>query len=542
MRRILALVLTLALAAAGCGGDSDDAVTIEPPSDGGAEAPADDGGAEPSPTTAEPEPEPEPEEFDISTVEQSVVKILAQGSFIDPEVGEQVNAAGIGTGFIISEDGLAVTNNHVVTGAALLQVFLPGQPDPVNARLLGVSECSDLAVIDIEGEGFTPLSFREGEVSTGLDVFAAGYPLTDARSIEEIDYTLTRGIISSTAASGETNWASVDSVYEHDARIRGGNSGGPLVDENGRVVAVNYAGADQTDQNYAIGADRAGPIIETLRSGSDVDSIGINGQAILDEEAGLTGIWVASVASGSPASNAGSEAGDILTRLEGLVLATDGTMADYCDILRTQGADATMAVEVLRFATEEVLEGEINGAPLEQSFCFACVFDEEVAPDDAGTPAADTYQEYVTVTDDSGQISVSVPAEWSDTDGRPNEEFGPSIFASPDLESFLGTWETPGIILEATNEIGAGSIPTVLEQIDLSDSCTDEGTEPYEDPLYTGSIQLWTDCGEVGTVSIVAVVSSEPGDLLIRLLIQAVEVRDLDAADQALNTFVATLG
>ncbi len=542
MRRILALVLTLALAAAGCGGDSDDAVTIEPPSDGGAEAPADDGGAEPSPTTAEPEPEPEPEEFDISTVEQSVVKILAQGSFIDPEVGEQVNAAGIGTGFIISEDGLAVTNNHVVTGAALLQVFLPGQPDPVNARLLGVSECSDLAVIDIEGEGFTPLSFREGEVSTGLDVFAAGYPLTDARSIEEIDYTLTRGIISSTAASGETNWASVDSVYEHDARIRGGNSGGPLVDENGRVVAVNYAGADQTDQNYAIGADRAGPIIETLRSGSDVDSIGINGQAILDEEAGLTGIWVASVASGSPASNAGIEAGDILTRLEGLVLATDGTMADYCDILRTQGADATMAVEVLRFATEEVLEGEINGAPLEQSFCFACEFDEEVAPDDAGTPAADTYQEYVTVTDDSGQISVSVPAEWSDTDGRPNEEFGPSIFASPDLESFLGTWETPGIILEATNEIGAGSIPTVLEQIDLSDSCTDEGTEPYEDPLYTGSIQLWTDCGEVGTVSIVAVVSSEPGDLLIRLLIQAVEVRDLDAADQALNTFVATLG
>ncbi len=542
MRRILALVLTLALAAAGCGGDSDDAVTIEPPSDGGAEASADDGGAEPSPTTAEPEPEPEPEEFDISTVEQSVVKILAQGSFIDPEVGEQVNAAGIGTGFIISEDGLAVTNNHVVTGAALLQVFLPGQPDPVNARLLGVSECSDLAVIDIEGEGFTPLSFREGEVSTGLDVFAAGYPLTDARSIEEIDYTLTRGIISSTAASGETNWASVDSVYEHDARIRGGNSGGPLVDENGRVVAVNYAGADQTDQNYAIGADRAGPIIETLRSGSDVDSIGINGQAILDEEAGLTGIWVASVASGSPASNAGIEAGDILTRLEGLVLATDGTMADYCDILRTQGADATMAVEVLRFATEEVLEGEINGAPLEQSFCFACEFDEEVAPDDAGTPAADTYQEYVTVTDDSGQISVSVPAEWSDTDGRPNEEFGPSIFASPDLESFLGTWETPGIILEATNEIGAGSIPTVLEQIDLSDSCTDEGTEPYEDPLYTGSIQLWTDCGEVGTVSIVAVVSSEPGDLLIRLLIQAVEVRDLDAADQALNTFVATLG
>jgi serine protease Do len=80
------------------------------------------------------------------------VKIEAEGTFIDPEVGEQRNSAGVGSGVIISDDGLVVTNNHVVTGAALLRVAIPGIDDPVNAQVLGVSECSDLAAIQLAGE------------------------------------------------------------------------------------------------------------------------------------------------------------------------------------------------------------------------------------------------------------------------------------------------------------------------------------------------------------------------------------------------------
>ena len=76
-------------------------------------------------------------------------------------------------------------------------------------------------------------------------------------------------------------------------------------------------------------------VLDQLRNGQDVSSIGINGEAVVDPAQELSGIWVASVASGSPASTAGIEAGDIITRLESLVLATDGTMADYCDVLRS---------------------------------------------------------------------------------------------------------------------------------------------------------------------------------------------------------------
>ena len=153
----------------------------------------------------------------LADVQTAVVRIVAEGSFRDPEFGEVLNSAGSGTGFIIDRQGLAVTNNHVVTGAALLRVYVGGSADPVNARVLGVSECSDLALIDLSGEDYPYVAWYEGTPQTGLDVFAAGYPLGDP------EFTLTRGIISKADADGESEWASVDAVLEHDARLNPGN-------------------------------------------------------------------------------------------------------------------------------------------------------------------------------------------------------------------------------------------------------------------------------------------------------------------------------
>ena len=78
-------------------------------------------------------------------VQPAVVQIVAQGTFRDPEVGF-ADGSGLGSGFIISPDGLAVTNNHVVAGAATLEVYVGGELDEsYNATILGVSECNDLA-------------------------------------------------------------------------------------------------------------------------------------------------------------------------------------------------------------------------------------------------------------------------------------------------------------------------------------------------------------------------------------------------------------
>jgi serine protease Do len=476
--------------------------------------------------------------FDISDAEQSVVKIAAEGTFIDPEVGEQRNSAGVGSGVIISDDGLVVTNNHVVTGAALLRVNVPGVDGSVNARVLGVSECSDLAVIQLEGDGYTALDYRTEEVTAGVDVYAAGYPASDADTIEDVDYTLTRGIISSTTASGETSWASVDAVVEHDARIRGGNSGGPLLDESGRIVGINYAGIDESDQNYAIAIADAIGIIERLAAGENVEAIGINGQAVSDG-AGLSGIWVASVESGSAADNAGIKPGDVITRLENLDLATDGTMADYCDVIRTKGADATMRIEVLRFATEEVYEGQLNGTPLELSFSFAQEFTEGLGTD-GDEPVGATYDNYVSVSDDSGSITLEVPVEWNDLDGTPQPDFGPSIWASPDLASFIDSFNTPGVIVEATGLEGPPDLEGVLMDFEFGAACTFVGTSPYSDALYTGLIDEYIDCAGRGTSVFVVAVTDEAQTLVARVMIQAVEPRDLDAADRIFATFVAS--
>ncbi len=108
---------------------------------------------------------------------------------------------------------------------------------------------------------FRTCSGSEGRPQIGTDIYALGFPLGDPEP------TITRGIISKENAGGETSWASVDAVIEHDATINPGNSGGPLVTETGEVVGVNYAGDPDSSQYFAINADDAQAIIERLRDG-----------------------------------------------------------------------------------------------------------------------------------------------------------------------------------------------------------------------------------------------------------------------------------
>ncbi len=194
----------------------------------------------------------------VDDVKAATVQILTEGTFDDPVEGA-VSAAGSGTGFIIDESGIAVTNNHVVTGAAKVQVLVGGEDEELDAEILGVSECSDLAVIDIEGDGFATLEFADDDPGTGTEVFVAGFPLGDP------EYTLTSGIISKAEAATDTPWAAVEGVLETDAKINPGNSGGPLVDQQAHVVGVNYAANPETDQNLAIKASLAQSVVETLQ-------------------------------------------------------------------------------------------------------------------------------------------------------------------------------------------------------------------------------------------------------------------------------------
>ncbi|GAA5342593.1 MAG: hypothetical protein canaca05_00860 [Anaerolineaceae bacterium] len=474
----------------------------------------------------------------LEGVQQATIQIVAEGTFIDPQLGTLYNSAGRGSGFFIDPSGIAVTNNHVVTGAALLQIWVAGEEKPRNARILGVSECWDLAVIDVEGEGYSYLDWYSGEIKPGMDVYTAGFPLGDP------EYTLTRGIISKANANGETSWASVDAVIEHDARIRGGNSGGPLVTNDGKVVGINFAMIESTDQNFAILGSRAQPVIESLRGGEDVESIGINGQAVVTEDGSLSGIWVSSVKSGSPADKTGIQGGDILTSMEGLLLATDGTMADYCDILRTRNPDDTIAVEVLRYASEEYLEGQLNGRELETSFSFATELGGEVEGEEGETIT--NYDEYVLVQDDYGAIQVSVPAAWSEIDGSAwvdsGDIIGASITAAASLDNFNASYSEPGVFFGATDDIaelgGYIQLLDVYRDWAREDDCTFEYREDYEDSAFEGAFDVFSNC--LDSEGVLVILSAKPHSstsLLVLVLVQIMSDADLDALDEILNTF-----
>jgi serine protease Do len=473
----------------------------------------------------------------VDDVKSATIQIVAEGTLVMPG-GTVPNANWSGSGFIIDPSGIAVTNNHVVTGAARMKVLVGGEDELRNARVLGVAECSDLAVIDIDGDGFPFMAWRDGSANVGLDVYAAGFPLGDP------EFTLTRGIVSKARADGDRAWTSVDYVLEHDANIQPGNSGGPLVDKDGRVVGVNYSGgfAALSSQYYAIAQAEAIPVIEQLRDGKDVYSLGLNGEAFVDAESGFSGIWVTSVTSGSVMDTAGVKPGDIISALEGISLGRGGTMGEYCDVLKSHDPDDTLAIEVIRFASGEILSGQLNGRELATASTFGSV--SGGTSDDGSTGA---YGSYVAVTDDYGAIQIEVPQAWGEVDGSPwvdgGDVIGASIWAAPDLQGFVDTWDVPGVIFNVSDDLarlgGYVQLLDIYRETYLQ-NCELEARYEYEDSAFRGKYDVFKKCGGSGGPSqlvLAAVPRANASDYLILVAVTVTSDADLDALDRILATF-----
>ena len=554
MTRTTASLASVCLVAASCGGGSsgDDAASVDdsaPATDGTVQttvAPTTAAPTTVAPTTVEPttaapttvaptttvDPGPRAAES-LAEARGAVVQIVSTGTFADPVAGSQANVPGSGSAFVIDPSGLAVTNNHVVTGAALLEVFVADEATPRNARVVGVSECSDLAVIDIDGADLPYLEWSTEPATAGTEIYALGFPLGDP------EYTVLDGIVSKERAEGETSWASVDAVIEHSADTLPGNSGGPVVNTNGKVVAVNYAG-NEAGQSFAIGREAAQPVLDILLEGMDHESIGINGEIVYDET--LSGVWVSSVESGSTADTAGVRAGDFIIAMEEIGLGVDGTMSDYCDILRSHASTDTMSIEVYRSETDQLLAGQLNGRALEVATSFETQLDDVVA-DETAVPE---YTDYVEVTDESALISVSVPAEWAEIDGRgwesalatgEDEIIGPALTATSDMEGYIDGWETPGVFIGASPLIEL-SAEEAIDRYDFSESCRFDSRNDYDDGTYTGLYDLYVDCGPADSVFLQVMATPPDQSWVAMVQIVAVTTADLVAADRIFETFV----
>ena len=469
----------------------------------------------------------------LDDVKKATIQIEAEGTFEDPQVGLVVNGAGRGSGFIVDPSGIAVTNNHVVTGSALLKVWVGGNKDKIyNARVLGASECSDLAVIKIDGSDFPYLQWHEGAPKVGLEVYTAGFPLGDP------EYTMTKGIVSKATTDGKTSWASVESVLEHDARINPGNSGGPLVDKDGKVVAINYA-SNQNNQYFAIARAGADGVLNQLKGGMDVNSIGVNGQAVVSDDKTLSGVWVSSVKSGSAADKSGVKSGDIITQMEGLVLGTDGTMADYCQILRSHKSNDTLSLNVLRWATGEILEGQLNGRELKVTATLNN--SGQSSSSQSGTS---------TIADDSKVITMEVPSSWeydgsawsnSWTIGSSSYDFtAQTLTASTNVKAYGEGWDTEGIFIATSKDWGnIGGYANLLEGVaSFYNECKPNGSQKYNDGVFEGMLQAYSRCGPNRNNAMVMAVRpvKNPQAYLVLIELKYTNDQELNDLDTILGT------
>jgi putative serine protease PepD len=220
-----------------------------------------------------------------------------------------------GSGFVYDADGHIVTNAHVVDGADSVSVkFWNGKT--YDARVVGTDPSTDLAVLDVAAPDslLHPLSLGDSsKLQVGDGVVAIGSPF----GLEE---TVTTGIVSALhrEMTSPNNFAIDDSI-QTDAAINHGNSGGPLLNAQGKVIGVNAQIASDNGGNdgvgFAIPSNTVRSIAAQLIADGQADHafLGI----VLDEESSSEGAAVDQVRSGTPADDAGLRAGDVITAVDG---------------------------------------------------------------------------------------------------------------------------------------------------------------------------------------------------------------------------------
>jgi serine protease Do len=290
---------------------------------------------------------------------------------------------GEGSGFFISADGYAVTNNHVVDHAKSVQVTTD-DGTVYTAKVVGTDPKTDLALIKVDGKSDFPyVSFASSPPKVGDWVVAVGNPFG-------LGGTVTAGIVS--ARGRDIGAGPYDDYVQIDAPINKGNSGGPAFDVDGNVIGVNTAIFSPSGGSVGIGfdipADTAKMVVAQLKQSGHVTRgwLGVQIQPVTADIADSLGLKKAEGAmvdepqKDSPAAKAGIQSGDVITAVNG------NAVKDARDLARTIGTmapDATVKLDIVRDGQPKTLSLTLAQMPTDQHMASA---DQSNAHQPSGVP------------------------------------------------------------------------------------------------------------------------------------------------------------
>ncbi|RLC35411.1 hypothetical protein DRH14_01035 [Candidatus Shapirobacteria bacterium] len=236
----------------------------------------------------------------------------------------------IGSGFVISSDGLIVTNKHVVADTEAKYKIITNDEEVLEVKNIYRDPVTDLAILKVDKSGLKAIKMGDSDkLKVGQTVIAIGTALGEFRS------TVTTGVVSGlgrgiVAGSGFEGSEKLDNVIQTDAAINPGNSGGPLLDSSGRVIGVNVAVSRVAENiGFALPINLVKESIDNFKETGEFDRpyLGVAYRMISKKSALLNevpqGAYVQEVLEDSPADKAGIEDGDIIIEIDGNRLNSD---------------------------------------------------------------------------------------------------------------------------------------------------------------------------------------------------------------------------